>query len=860
MTSHFGVAIFCLLSVSVVLADILVNVNVNKPVHDVSEQFVSFSIAPELLYGTLDGTNKKTLTDMAALLGPSFIKMTGDYFFPTDIKSTLKNPTQTIWSGFNRWTRAMNWTMVVPVQYTPQSWDPIDALRVLNISNIIGIDNCVWQLGLDFGASRASDYVADLQTLDTMVDTFRPYVKEWKVIGADITAGSSAEETKRYIDMSSDVNSAFGWNQPAGYHVEENVNGYIYDKDLSLKAMMEKKVPVWLSLPPKGLINHQTTNGYAGIEVSEAIRWAQTLGDAASSGFSAVFKPLTEEDVSSPTYGFFVSALFKKIMGNRVFAAKPVKRYTYSSKIYSHCANGISGGIAFMGVNTEDYAVKISAKPSAKFTGSEVWQFILTSKKGVMYLNNDILTLNSTFDPLVKIKHPNKPLAMNLPPMSVGFWVLPLANHEDCQFTELLTNQDTQWENRHRRQTSSDRLLKKLILETSFTDQMKNRRRRDTTNVLNKESAASNGNVVARQRRFILQETPGANPAPQKVSPQVAAQERNLKKRENVHQLLKSLVLNPLLTNPLIPSPLLPKVDWTASKRTRRAADFLSTMFPKSTLKASTRRQPAPKVEVQDEASIFKTTVAQMVMPEGDVHFDYITDSNGEEISTKESREEFAEEEKVPKLPNRELPSEFYEAIDHGKYIPRAFQYKPIVKPEVSDVSDISGQTKYITRNQLENQSQEEQVKNENTKTYKNDAGEQSTFSKLPFAPEFPMTPYPILRSADNARKFFYKPIESDALREYLSSVQPEWELTQRTKRSIGSGKYSYKTMKDNLINQNEYVEPLTYNNPQVSETILEESVLGAEARAAGENVKSKVSKILGVVKTHLSDFFSTFL
>ncbi|XP_055904436.1 uncharacterized protein LOC129940199 [Eupeodes corollae] len=858
MRNQFVVAFVCLVSWTVASADILVNVNVNKPVHDVSEQFVSFSIAPELLYGTLDGENKKTLTDMAALLGPSYVKLTGDYFFPTDIKSTLKNPTQTIWSGFNRWTRAMNWTMVIPVQYTPQSWDPIDALRVLNISNIIGIDNCVWQLGLDFGASRASDYVADLQTLDTMVDTFRPYIKEWKVIGADITAGSSAEETKRYIDMSSDVNAAFGWNQPAGYHVEENVNGYIYDKDLSLKAMMEKKVPVWLSLPPKGPINHQISNGYSNIEVSEAIRWAQTLGDAASSGFSAVFKPLTEEDVSTPSYSFFVSALFKKIMGNRVFAAKPVKRYTYSSKVYSHCANGISGGLALMGVNTEDYVVKISAKPSAKFTGSEVWQFVLTSKKGVMYLNNEILTLNSTLDPFVRIKHPNKPLAMNMPPMSVGFWVLPLANHEDCQFTELLTNHDTQWEGRHRRQTSSDRLLKKLILETSFTDQMKNRRRRDTSNTLKKESALSNGNLVKRHRRFILQETPGANPAPPKVSPQVVAQERNLKKRENAHNWLKTLVLNPL-----IPNPLLTKVDW-GLKRSRRAADFLTTMLAKNTGKLSLRRQHVvskPQQE-RDEASIFKTTVAQMAMPQGDVHFDYITDVNGEEISTKESREEIVDE-RMTKLSNKELPSEFYEAIDHRRYQPKPFEYQAVARPEVSDVSAIEGATKYISRNQLENQSFE-QIQKENIQTYNKNSFEKPTNSKLPFKPEFPMTPYPILRN-ENARQFFYEPTENGEYRTYSylnaeKSSLPNWEQTERTKRSIGGGKYMYKTLQDNLIGQGEHIEPLTYNNEHMSETILEESILGADGRAAAENVKSRVSKILGAVKTHLSDFFSTLI
>ena len=46
-----------------------------------------------------------------------------------------------------------------------------------------------------------------------MVDSFRPYVDDWQIMGADISAGSSAEETRRYLDMTKDLNAAYGWAQ-----------------------------------------------------------------------------------------------------------------------------------------------------------------------------------------------------------------------------------------------------------------------------------------------------------------------------------------------------------------------------------------------------------------------------------------------------------------------------------------------------------------------------------------------------------------------------------------------------------------------------------------------------------------------
>lgn len=64
---------------------------------------------------------------------------------------------------------------------------------------------------LDFNATEATNYVADLITLQTMVGAFQDYVDDWRIVGADISAGSNAEETKLYVDLVKHIVEAVGW-------------------------------------------------------------------------------------------------------------------------------------------------------------------------------------------------------------------------------------------------------------------------------------------------------------------------------------------------------------------------------------------------------------------------------------------------------------------------------------------------------------------------------------------------------------------------------------------------------------------------------------------------------------------------
>ncbi|XP_034661523.1 uncharacterized protein LOC117897048 [Drosophila subobscura] len=446
-------------------ADTMVQLHVNRPYNDVSEKFVSFAVRPEDLYDALDGKNRKAVTSMATLLGEAHIKFVGDFYFASKAPTRLRNPTKIIWKGFNRWTRAVNWTMIIPVPYAPDEWDSMHTLKILNSSYMVGITDCIWQLGTDFGTSRAKDYVQELRTLKLMTDTFKPYVDDWQVMGADISAGSSADETRRYVDMSKDLNAAFGWTQPANMLPQSSLGSYIYDSDPALRALQQLRVPLWLTLP------EERSSSKVGDETTEALRWAQTLGDAASSGFDVIFKRMSLEDFERPTFSLYVTALFKKVMGSRVFPARPLNLFSPSNKLYTHCANAVSGGLAFMVVNTEDQPVTITVRSLTRLSSSEIWQYVLSGLDGRVQLNNVRMGLNSTLRPLIKANDASKPLQLVTPSMSVGFWVLPTANLEHCQFTEIEagdgSGEASTESKRSNRYSSADRLLQRLIEETA---------------------------------------------------------------------------------------------------------------------------------------------------------------------------------------------------------------------------------------------------------------------------------------------------------------------------------------------------------------------------------------------------------
>ncbi|XP_011178296.2 uncharacterized protein LOC105209555 [Zeugodacus cucurbitae] len=682
-------ALIITISISTVCADLLVQLNVNRPLNDVNEKFVSFTVDPADLYHALDGANRKTFTQMTTMLGSSYIKFSDDYNFIPDTDTKYRNPTKTIWKGFNRWTSAVNWTMIVPLPYQAGEWDPMESLRILNSSYTTGITDCIWQLGIELGPS-VSEYFNDLNTLNLMVDTFTPYVDDWEVIGAEIPSGSTNEEIRRYIEYSKDMNAAFNWLQPADAMTSNAMVGSAYENDRVLRAMFNEKAPVWLNFMPK----EQTSKSKRGSisktteDVTDVLRWAQTLGEAASSGFDAIFRRMDLDDLEHPSQSFFVTLTFKKVMGSRVFPARPFTIFLRSNKLYTHCANTVSGGIAFMIVNPDDETKQVSIRSATKLSGDEYWQYILTFKKNHAYLNNEKLTINSTLPPQIKTKSPNKSIQLNSPGKSVGFWVLPNAELEHCQFTEIDVDElerDSEEEKLlHKHISSSDKLLQQLIQETALPEdaEMKNNHR-------GRRYAA----LANRARHVVLKDKDEHMDSLAKLFEPLSLEEKTPKKREEVLEDRRSAALKWI--KDLLDTAMQDGEDLFPLKRnTRSADDYFGALFGR---KDAHKRSPIVKriTEIRkpekksikpaydpehfNEEEYFKKMGTQNEpelprVPEGDVHLTQITNVEGEDADASKERGKkklatmkiqgtIAKETRHEMKPLRLLPTEFYEAL-----------------------------------------------------------------------------------------------------------------------------------------------------------------------------------------------------
>ncbi|KAI8130575.1 hypothetical protein FF38_06183 [Lucilia cuprina] len=657
------------------IADVIVQLNINRPIYDVSDKFISFSIKPEDLYKALDGSNRKTITRMASMLSHSHVKFVGDFYFASKTEGIrLRNPTKIVWKGFNKWTKAVNWSMIIPVPYKPDNWDAMQALKILNTSHMVGIDEAIWQLGTDFGTSRAADYASELKTFNLMVESFRQTVTNWQTMGADISAGSSPDETKRYVELSRDLNVAYGWIQSGDMF--SSVGSAISDRDPALKVLFKSNVPVWLSLPKKKVLSTHLDD-----EVLDGLSWAQTMGDAANVGFESIFKTLSLDDLEKPKYGFYVTALFKKIMGSRVYPARPLGVYGRNNKLYTHCANMVSGGLAFMVVNKQELPLQIAIRSMNRLQDSEVWQYALTMSNGHVMLNNKKLSVNSTLIPEIRRKHTKSMLQLKTPGMSVSFWVLPNANLEHCQFTEVETPivPAEETNQKIKRYSSTDRLLKELIKESakpplSPLASLISRHRRSVDN-------------EDRFKRFVLE----GNRDEVKPLTNFA---------ENIVQEMKS----PLKRDIFSPDRRISALNWLGNifkepfsldlpllKRNARQSDtytgpFFMTRDGKKTAftkKITEIRKPEKKVnklppedQEFDEEKFFKNVGVQpepdyVRVPEGDVFLSKIASLDGDEteeelkIETKKSNKAKTKTKEIVSemKPLRLLPTEFFEAL-----------------------------------------------------------------------------------------------------------------------------------------------------------------------------------------------------
>lgn len=478
-----------------------------------------------------------------------------------------------------------------------------------------------------------------------------------------------------------------------------SLGSYIYDSDPALRTLQQLRVPLWLTLPEERSSAQAISKRLVGDETTDALRWAQTLGDAASGGFDVIFKRMRLQDFERPNFSYYVTALFKKVMGSRVFPARPLNVLTPSNKLYTHCANAVSGGLSFMVVNTEEQPTTITVKSTSRLSNSEIWQYVLTEENGRVRLNNQKVSLNCTLRPLLKSKDDSKPLQLITPSMSVGFWVLPSVNVEHCQYTELeaedASAEASAEQGRSSGYSSADRLLQRLIEETAVSrgslQSTLNRHRRFVLD--NEESRPEPVSLLDRllQPFNRAQKEPTATTAVKRHAPQEEAQRtHSVRPYEAVNWLRQVLEQSR-------------DVARRHGRSRRDAAGYGGPFFynrngkrTSMTKKITEIRKPERKIKPLfdlaefDEEEFFKKIGEQPEpppytrLPEGDVHLKHIESPDGEEeqepepvqepkkrrpntrkqlkIVQRSQEQESVEEVERPRAPKL-LHTEFFEAL-----------------------------------------------------------------------------------------------------------------------------------------------------------------------------------------------------
>lgn len=281
----------------------------------------------------------------------------------------------------------------------------------------------------------------------------------------------------------------------------------------ALRTMMNGRLPVWLSLvkPPQSLT--KPTEICSPQCLNQGLSWAKTLGDASRNGFNVIYKPIDVLDLYNPSMSHYVTLLHKKVVGEKVFDTKMVSGSRMFSHFYSHCTKNVSGAFTVIGINTADSRLKVSTKMPNKYTGSEVRQYILTvnDQNGKVQLNGDDINSDGTLEPFIKMKRANKAISLILPPLSVGFWVFPMANLRECiRFEDEFEENDVAEAPRALKsipKTSKELLLQQLIVEALNREEGKPSRDRFKRHTIIKKDASD----LHRNRRDIANSVPRMN-------------------------------------------------------------------------------------------------------------------------------------------------------------------------------------------------------------------------------------------------------------------------------------------------------------------------------------------------------------
>ncbi|XP_044754620.1 uncharacterized protein LOC123313703 [Coccinella septempunctata] len=418
-------------------------VNSKRPLHVVSERFLSISIDPAVLLTKINLSDVSL--QMARHLSPAYVRIAGPStefvkYIDTDEKSKETDDsdsvtvTPSVWFAINEWFNMANLTPVFGINDADTSmgvWNPKSILPLLEISDKFNL-TCMWQLGYDCSNKTDTQYVEDIRILRHILDAFPDRKSTWKIVGSNIRKCTHRSGCRRLLDSLKGSADYVVWEQTERDH-------NMLNDELAHIIFGERKNPkLWTSVP--------RSRNPATFET--ALEWAKEVGEAGRNGFDVILRTPRVFEFFVDTPVFWFSLLYKTLVGNTVL---DIRSATSDSELdaFAYCAkhqnNFIQrGAMVIMIVNRAENVHNTHIRLSSLAKDMEIQSYILTSKSDVrsIYLNGEKLKSSLLqqepliFTPKLRRAKPSNGLSISVPPKSIGFFVLPGARVTACMDEE----------------------------------------------------------------------------------------------------------------------------------------------------------------------------------------------------------------------------------------------------------------------------------------------------------------------------------------------------------------------------------------------------------------------------------------
>ncbi|KAJ8686991.1 hypothetical protein QAD02_022785 [Eretmocerus hayati] len=449
--------------------DIILNINVKKPVAVVSDKFLSVTLDPAVFFSGNALSDMERSKSMAKALSPAYVRIGGphsnSYTFERSLYAKEINTETGYTFSESQWVNVQQWAQqsgldVVAVLAPQRSksekvgaraspWDPRNALDLISLSDHLGY-NISWQLGYECQTrcdASGAELGRDVQRLRSMLNAFPRYTDRGIiVIGPDIVDFRSRQQQQFLQDYFHAARATLGaitWHPDfAGVTVETDGVSMHHD-DLALERDSLYRIagrhifrkPLWIAESKPEECKRQ----FLG-----ALVWARRLGNAAKLGIQVLMRQPDNSDLFRPTPDFWVSALHKMLVGQQVLETKMITGNRTNVHFYCHCTRPSSqykkGSLTIFGVNLTPSRVSVNLK-GLKLKA--VHKYILMPGfdapnrmfAETVLLNNEKLNLiNGKKVPDLQpvISNTEKGVKLKLSSGGIGFWVLPDLDIKVC--------------------------------------------------------------------------------------------------------------------------------------------------------------------------------------------------------------------------------------------------------------------------------------------------------------------------------------------------------------------------------------------------------------------------------------------